>query len=320
MPVTLAQASQNATDAVDINVIDEFRTSALLDQLVFDDVVSPAGGGATLTYSYRRLEALGTAQFRAVNTEYAPTEVTTTKHSSDLKILGGSFQIDRVLGKIGPAASGEVSLQMSQKIRAAQATFSDAVINGDSAINEDSFDGLSKALTGSNTELTGAAAAGFDWSGGMDEAKSFSVLDALDELLALMNGEPTLIISNAKALAKIRAAARRSSMYVREPGPGNSSLERYGSAVLFDAGKKAGTNTDIIPVTAGTTDLYAVRIALDGFHGVSTAGGNLVETWLPDFTKAGAVKTGEVEMGPVSVALKATKAAAVARGVKLAAA
>lgn len=319
MPVTLAQASQNAATAVDTAVIDEFRTSALLDQLIFADVVNPAGGGATLTYSYRRLATMGDAQFRAVNTEYTPTEATTTRHSSDLKILGGSFQIDRVLAKVGPAATGEVQLQMDQKIRAAKATFSDAAINGDSAVNQDSFDGLSKALTGSTTEVaTGNAA--FDWSAVMNEDNSFKVLDALDELLALLDGDPTLLISNAKALAKIRAAARRSSMYVKEPGPGKSSLERYGNVLLFDAGKKAGTNQDIIPVTGGLTDLYAVRIGLDGFHGVSTAGGNLVETWLPDFSKAGAVKTGEVEMGPVGVALKATKAAAVARGVKVAAA
>jgi hypothetical protein len=316
MPVTLAQASQNAATDVDTTVIDEFRTSALLDQLVFDDVVNPAGGGATLSYSYRRLLTMGTAQFRAVNAEYKPTEATTSKHSSDLKILGGSFQIDRVLAKVGSAATGEVNLQMNQKIKAAQATFSDAVINGDSAADEDSFDGLSKALTGSTTEVTSA----IDWSAPMNEDNSFGVLDALDELLALLDGEPTLIISNAKALAKVRAAARRSSMYVREPGPGRSSLERYGNALLFDAGKRAGTNTDIIPVTAGTTSLYAVRIGLDGFHGVSTAGGQLVQTWLPDFTRAGAVKTGEVEMGPVGVALKATKAAAVARNVRVAAA
>ena len=313
MPVTLDQASQNATSAVDVNVIDEFRTSALLDQLTFADVVNPAGGGATLTYGYRRLATMGSAQFRAINSEYAPTEVTTTQHTSALKVLGGSFQIDRVLAKVGPAASGEVSLQMSQKIKAAKATFSDAVINGDSATNADSFDGLSKALAGSTTELTST----IDWSGGMNEDKSFAVLDDLDTLLALLDGDAGLLIANAKTLAKIRAAARRSSMYVKEPGPGKSSLERYGNTILFDAGKKAGPNDDIIPVTAGVSSLYAVRLGLDGFHGVSTLGGNLVETWLPDFTKAGAVKTGEVEMGPVSVALKATKAAAVARSIKL---
>ncbi|WP_018135439.1 major capsid protein [Acaricomes phytoseiuli] len=314
MPVTLAQASQNAASAVNTQVIDEFRTSALLDQLVFDDVVNPAGGGATLTYSYRRLATLSDAQFRAINSEYAPTEVTTTQHSSDLKVLGGSFQIDRVLAKVGPSATGEVSLQMSQKIRAAKAAFSDAVINGDSSANADSFDGLSKALAGSSTEVGDT----FDWSSAMDESKSFQVLEDLDNLLSVMDGEPTLLISNQKGLAKIRSAARRSSMYVTAPGPGKSSLERYGNVLLFDAGKKAGSNEDIIPVTGGSTALYAVRIGLDGFHGVSTVGGSLVQTWLPDFTKPGAVKTGEVEMGPVSVALKATKAAAVARNVKVA--
>lgn len=313
MAVTLEQAAQNATSDVDVSVIDEFRTSTLMNQLVFDDVVNPAGGGATMSYSYRRLATLGTAAFRAVNTEYAPTEATTTRHTSDLKILGGSFQIDRVLARVGAAATGEVNLQMSQKIRAAQATFSDAVINGDTAADEDSFDGLSKALAGTDTEVAG----GIDWSTVMDEAKSFQVLDDLDELLALMDGEPTLLMSNSKVLAKIRAAARRSSMYVREPGPGRSSLERYGNTLLYDAGKKAGTNEDIIPVDDGASDLYAVRIGLDGFHGVSTAGGQLVQTWLPDFSRAGAVKTGEVEMGPVSVVLKATKAAAVARNISV---
>jgi hypothetical protein len=58
-------------------------------------------------------------------------------------------------------------------------------------------------------------------------------------------------------------------------------------------------------------------VGLDAFHGVSTAGGQLVQTWLPDFSSAGAVKKGEVELGPVAVALKATKAAAVLRGIKV---
>jgi hypothetical protein len=67
----------------------------------------------------------------------------------------------------------------------------------------------------------------------------------------------------------------------------------------------------------GLTDLYAVRFGLDGVHAVKTPG-DLVKTWLPDFRTAGAVKTGEVEMGPVAPVLKATKAAAVFRNVKVA--
>lgn len=316
MPVTLAQAQQNATDDVDLAVIDEFRTNSLMDLITFDDVVNPVGGGGTLTYGYRRLAELGTAAFRAINAEYAPTEVSTTRHSVDLKPLGGSFQVDRVLSRVGPAASGEVALQMSQKIRATQAEFGNAVINGDSSADEDSFDGLSKALAGSTTEVTTT----IDWSATMGEAQAFAVLDALDELLALLDGAPGAIITNKRAIAKIRSAARRTSMYTREPGPRDTYVESYGGARLIDAGKRAGTNADVIPVrSGGLTEMYAVRFGLDAFHGVSMAGAPLVQTWLPDFTKAGAVKTGEVEMGPVAVALKRTKAAAVARSVKVSA-
>lgn len=315
MPVTLSQAAQNATDAVDVNVINELRTSPLFDQMVFADVVNPAGGGATMTYAYRRQATLGDAQFRAINSEYRPTEATTTRHSVDLKVLGGAFQIDRRLADVGPATSGEVALQMNSKVTASKALFADAAINGDSAATPDSFDGLSKALAGSSTEITDDV----DWSGAMDQSRAFGVLEVVDDLLGKMTGSATLIIGNSKALARFKAASRFASMHVVAPGPRETSLERYGAngPILMDAGKRAD-GTDIIPVVDGVTSLYAVRIGLDGFHGVTTVGSNLVQTWLPDFTTAGAVKTGEVEIGPVGVALKATKAAAVARGIRVA--
>lgn len=315
MPVSLASAQQNATDDLDLSVIDEFRTNSLLDLLTFDDVVNPAGGGGTLTYGYRRLAELGTAAFRAINAEYEPTEVTTTRHSVDLKPLGGAFQIDRVLSRVGSTATGEVALQMSQKIRATQAEFGNAVINGDSSADEDSFDGLSKALAGSSTEISTA----FDWSGTTDESKSFAILEALDDILAVLDGEPGAIVTNRRAIAKIASAARRANMYVETVGPRETRIRAYGGIRLVDAGKKAGTNADVIPVTGtgatAKTELYAIRFGLDAFHGVSMAGAPLVQTWLPDFSKAGAVKTGEVEMGPVGVALKKTKAAVVARNI-----
>jgi hypothetical protein len=313
MPVTLAQAAQNATDAVDLAVINEFRTNDLLDLLTFDDVVNPAGGGAALTYGYRRLSTLATAGFRALNSEYVPSEVTTTKHDIDLKVLGGSFQVDRVLAKVGPAATGAVSLNMSEKITATKAEFGDAVINGDSD-GTDEFDGLSKMLAGSVTEVTSEV----DWTVAMSESQAYQILDDLDTFLALLDGEPGAIISNKLALAKIRAALRRSNQYVREVTPLGNTRETYGNIRLIDAGKKAGTNSDVIPVTNGSTELYAARFGLDAFHGVSTLGGQLVDQWLPDFTKAGAVKTGEVEMGPVGVVLKKTKAAGVLRDVQVA--
>ena len=312
MPVTLEQARQNTTDALNLSIIDEFRTNSLLELITFDDVVNPAGGGATLTYGYRRLAELADAAFRAHNTEYAPSEVSTTRHSVDLKVLGGAFQIDRILSNLGPAATNEVALQMQQKVRAVQAEFGNAVINGDSSVDEDSFDGLSKALAGSSTEVSG-----WDWSAITDEGAALGILDQLDDFLGNLDDQPQAIITNKRVIAKLRAAARRANLYTREAGPRDSYFETYGGIRLIDAGKKAGSNEDVIPVTGGTADMYAVRFGLDGFHGVSTAGGNIVKTWAPDFNTPGAVKTGEVELGPVGVVLKKIKAAAVARDVNV---
>ncbi len=92
MPVTLLEAKKNVQDALQLGVIDEFRKSSfLLDNLPFADVVSPTGGGATLTYGYTRLTTQPTAAFRAVNAEYTPQEVAKTRYTVDLKIFGGSF-------------------------------------------------------------------------------------------------------------------------------------------------------------------------------------------------------------------------------------
>jgi hypothetical protein len=330
MPVTLAQAKLNATDDIDVQVIDEFRKeSAILDAITFDDVVNPAGGGGTLTYGYTRLLTQPTADFRAINTEYTPAEVTKQRVSVDLKPLGGAFQIDRVLARVGPAAANEVVLQMQQKIKATRTRFQDEVINGDTAVDSDGFDGLDKALAGSTTEMNAATVT--DWTGVTSQDDSpHEALDLLDLFLSLLDGPPSMILANKFALAKIRSIARRAGYYSRDRNEFGRPVETYGGIALVDPGEKAGTNDPIIPVetrdpdgagaggnVTGLTDIYAVRFGIDGFHALSMAGAPLVQTWLPDFDRAGAVKTGEVEMGPVAVALKATRAAAVLRNVKI---
>lgn len=416
MPVSLSEAKNNCQDDYDPAVIDEFRKeSVVLDTLIFDDVVNPAGGGATLTYGYRRLNTQPTADTRAINSEYTPGTVETVKKAVDLAVMGGSFEVDRVVGDIGPNASGAVTLNLGQKIKATVTKFQDEVINGDTSADPNGFDGLNLALAGSSTEYK--ATASTDWSGLNTSEGRLSALDALDEFLGLLDGTPTVILGNAKALAKVRSIVRGTGMYVRNPVDGlvgangrPISREEYGGVLFADPGSKAGTNDPIIPigtrskawslsVTGGTTankitvtvdgesvsitltgsaavsdsavqtalrslpiigasgvtvssgvatftrwvtmsavgdgtatptvavsgsdtasnatDLYAYRVGLDGFHGVSTIGGQIVQTWLPDFSTSGAVKKGEVELGPVAVALKASKAAAVFRNIKV---
>ncbi|GAA1164190.1 hypothetical protein F4556_002366 [Kitasatospora gansuensis] len=332
MPVTLAQAKLNATDDIDTQVIDEFqKNSFLLDNMTFDDVVNQAGSGSTLTYGYTRLITQADAAFRAVNTEYVPGEVTKQRYTTDLKPLGGSFQIDRILD--GVAAAAETTLQLQQKIKATRAKFADAVINGDTAVDTNGFDGLSKILTGSSTEylpLTNGVATGYlDWTTVNDKATALTALAHIDAWLATMDGEPGAIFGNKKTLALFKRLAIWADQYDKTQDAFGRPVNRYNNIPLIDLGAKAGSNTDVVglvtrdPDAGGAGgnvtnlgDLFAVRFGLDGFHGVSVAGRPLVNWWLPDFTTSGAVKTGEVELGPAAVVLKATKSGAVLRNIK----
>lgn len=318
MPVTLEEARKNVQDDLQMGVIDEFRKSNwILDHITFDDAVSPTGGGATPTYSYTRLKTQPTAQFRAINSEYTPSEVTKERHSVDIKVFGGAYQIDRVIANMGGIVS-EVELQQSQKIKAAQALFNDTFINGDEAVDTNAFDGLEKALAGSSTEYnTGDTV--IDLSTSQLVTDNFQYfLDMLDEFLRGLDGEPSFIAGNTKLISKLRACARRAAMYQVTKSDWGTNVESYGNIPFVDLGAKPGTNDDVVKIDTdkGTTSLYVARLSMDGLHGVSFAGMAPVQTWLPDFTTAGAVKTGEVEMN-AAIALKASKAAGVFRNIKV---
>jgi hypothetical protein len=230
------------------------------------------------------------------------------------------------------AAAAETEFQMKNKIEGANAAFNDAVINGDVAVDANGFDGLSKALTGSTTEL-GATTAPTG-----PRSRRATTPRSPPSTWSTSCSRPAQRPADrapGQRQAALQAPRRRPArgMYTSDPvviadGPdGTIRVEQFGNAVIVDMGTKAGSS----PTSSRSprqrhrwrgpagnyTDLYAVRLGLDGFHGVSMAGQPLIKTWLPDFTTAGAVKTGEVELGPVSVVLKATKAAAVRRNIRL---
>lgn len=316
MAVTLAQARLNVQDDLQMGIIDEFRKSNyLMNALPFDDVVSPTGGGATLTYGYTRLVTQPTAAFRAVNTEYTPQEVEKQRYTVDLKVFGGAYEVDRIIAGMGGIAD-EVALQASQKAKAASALFCDTVINGDSSTNAVAFDGLDVALTGSSTEFNASGTAIDLSTSAQVTANYMQFLDMLDEFLTELDGQPSALLCNTKMCAKLRAVARRAGMYQTSQDEWGRTVESYGAIPFIDLGAKPGTNDPIIATNSNETSIYAVRFGLDGFHGISMAGQPPVRMWLPDFSTAGAVKKGEVEM-VAAVALKATKAAGVFRKIKV---
>ena len=418
MAVTLAQASLNAASDIDRNIIDEFRKSSfLMDRLQFDQCVNPAGGGSTLTYGYTRQTTQREAAFRTINNEYTPTQVEKAQYTVNLRPLGGSFEIDRVLTGIG--AISEVDFQVRQLVKATKAYFADQVVNGDVGVTTNGFDGLNVALVGSSTEIAGPV---LDFTGVVSQVTALQAIQQINIWLGLMDAQPDALLMNATTKAWLQLAAALSGQLRSAQDAFGQQVEFFRNIALVDVGEKAGSAELVIPtygtvsevqhidVTAdsgtwtltfngqttaavdhdvstaglttamnnlsnirsgdvvisgsasayivtfaqdyagvnvplivatdvdlvgtshgidvhvatpggtgagGLTDIYAVRFGLDGFHGVAVPG-QLIQTWLPDFTTAGAVKKGEVEMGPVAVALKSSRAAGVRRNVKVA--
>ncbi len=336
MAITLAQAQVNVQDDVDYSVIDQYRRlSWLLDQLTFDDCVNPGTGGATLTYAYTRLVNARKATFRAINSEFVKSQASRVRASVDLVPLGGSFSVDRVIADLGQSRTNEVSFQMMELIKGSVNGFIDQLINGDIAVNANGFDGLDAMLAGTSTEITpGGAAAYVDWTAATvsTEALAHTALDVIDEWLTSVVGGADVIIGNTKSITRLRSIGRRAGYYTREEDALGRTVERYGNSVLMDAGttvaEGTATETSIVPVETrdadgggaggnitGLTDLYAVNFGLDSFHAVSKTG-PLLKTWLPDFSTAGAVKDGEVEMVAAPV-LKRTTGASVLRNIKV---
>ena len=331
MPVTLAQAQINTQADVDYAVIDNLRRySWLLDQIVFDDTVTPGTAGGSLTYGYTRLVSAAPAAFRAINSEYVPGQATRQRYSVDLKPMGGSFSVDRVLANLGAAATNEVTFQMQQLLTSIRTRFAQELILGDTAVDANGFDGLSKLLVGSTTERTAVVA---DWTAAtvITQPLAMARLDEVDEWLSSIVPSHTgggdqgaagalppgvkAILGNTKSITRFKALARWAAIYSEERDSLGRQIMRYGDWVLVDLGDRADGSAPIIPVSSSSTDLYAVTFGLDSVHAATPAGQPLVQTWLPDFSHAGAVKSGEIEMGPAALVVKNTKAAGVLRGI-----
>lgn len=290
MAITLAEAQINTQDDINFAVIDETRRKSwLLDQLTFDDVVNPSGGGSTLTYGYTRLITTASAAFRAYNNEYVAGKATRQRYTVDLKPLGGSFEIDRVLARLGQAATNEEAFQFEQLTKSVRDHAQWAIINGDvdrvGGDNAEGFDGLDKALRGSSTEI--GADTSLDWTSAAitDEAKAHTALDSLDELVSMVEGGADAILGNLKSIQRVRSIARRAGYYTRSEDALGRVVERFGNTVLQDLGQ-TGDGTDVIKMgnrdvdssiwtiansgspTGGT---YTLTVAVDGAAAEPTA-------------------------------------------------
>ena len=321
MAITLAEAKVGMADKVDQQIVDMFRRSSLLlDNMVFDNVISPGTGGSTLTYGYIQLKTPSTASKRTVGGEYTPGEAKKEKKTTSAIIMGGAFQMDRVLQSTSGAAD-EMAFQAEQKIKATANLFHNLVING--AVEEadgyvgGTFDGLKKLLSGTENEMN--CQTSLTTSQELDENYN-AFLDEMDAFLSCLDGTPSMLLMNRAMLVKLRSIARRAGYYERSQDDFGRTVETYAGVPMVDMGKYFDGEDirDVIATDGGKTAIYAVSLGLDGFHGISPMGDGVIQSFMPDLNSPGAVKTGEVEL-VAGVALKNTLKAAVLKDIPIAA-
>ena len=328
MAMTLNDMKVGMSDKVAQQVVDIFlRNSEILQILPFDNCVSPQGG-STLTYTYMQKKLPSVAAFRALNTEYTANEATMEKKSADLKIFGGKFSMDRVL-KQAEGKYNNMAYQMQEKILAAISLFHYTLVNGDATTKTTEFDGLDKMLVGTTTEFGGSAV--------IDVSTMANLKTNADQLyeslqILIKSTEADALLMNTAMISKIQTMARIL-------GYKTESEEAFGKKVVsmdgvrfMDLGKhytvsgttvtgndcvKSGISRTVGTAQTGLTDIYAVKFDVnDGFHAASLTGNSAISQYIPDFTKPGAVKDGEVEMVAATV-LKNTAHAGVLRNIKL---
>lgn len=273
MALTLAEAATLSQDSLQRGVLEIFVQEApLLASIPFMDITGNA-------YAYNREGTLPGVAFRGVNEAYVESTGTFNQASESLVILGGDADVDRFIQQTRSNVNDQRAQQDRLKVKAMSYKFQDHFFNGDIAVEPKGFDGLKKRLTGSqvldaDTNGMGPVTAGHDF------------FDALDSLIAQVNGNVDALYANKGVIAKIMSSARRlgGADWI-EDAITRRRVPTYNGIPLVDPGQNLA-GADILPQneTQGTatnaSSIYAVRYGQDeGDQAVTglTNGGVMVD-------------------------------------------
>ncbi len=254
MAMTLAEAAKLTSDPLTRGVTEIFvQESAVLERMPFMDI---AGN----SYKYNKEATLPGVEFRAVNAAYSESTGTVNPATESITILGGDADVDTFIVKTQGSLNDQRAFQTRAKVKALSYKFQDAFINGDTAVDANSFDGLKKRLTGA--QVISAATNGLPIVGASDDDRH-AFFDKLDELLAAVPDAEALYMPRALR-SKIRSAARRLTIYDQRVDDFGRVIQTYNGVDLRDLGTRPD-GSDILPLTetqgssSVTGSIYAVK-------------------------------------------------------------
>ena len=259
MALTLAEAAKLSNDVLLAGVVETIiKESPVLQSLPFIEIV---GNGLT----YNRENAAAAAGFYDVGDTWTESTPTFTQITATLKILGGDADVDNFLVATRSNVQDLEAAIVQLKAKAVQQKFDDTFINGDTAGDAKSFDGVDKLTDSSQTVSMGT-------NGGA------LTLDKLDELVdKVVAGKPDMLLMSRRSRRKLTALSRATGSGMLE-----TDRNQLGQRVQFYNGVPIGVNdwiSDAKTVGSSTdcSTIYAVQFGEGALVGLTAPGGLQVE-------------------------------------------
>jgi hypothetical protein len=252
MPLLQTEAEKLSQEVLERGVIEEIITRDDLFALM------PFMPVANRAYSYVRENTITEAVFLDPYEVVPEGGATFTEVVTRLRAMGGDVDMDKFILATESNVNDQLTLQIAARAKGLGRAFRNALVNGDSAVNAKSFDGLRKLTPSAQTLFMGT-------NGGA------LTLGAIDELKdAVTNGADMLMMRKGTWRA-VRALLRAQG--------GNSAetimVENFGRPIPAIDGMPVIVNDymlgDEVRGSANNTcSIYALRLnEADGFHGIT---------------------------------------------------
>lgn len=296
MAVTLVDYAKQSKDPL--------RKGFIMDLLRFSDLLKivPFETVDGLSVSGTRWQTLPAAAFRRIGTGYTESTGNVEDIAETLVALGGDVKIDRFLTGNGNVIEDPLTTQMRMKAKAVAFKFNDAFINGDQAVDADSFEGLKKRVSNMPARMTiDLAAAGDSLKVLASSTTEHQFIDAIHQAVKFVDGA-THIFLNETVYLGFGQVARRLNLYQQISDALGHTWDGISSGAqkvpYIDVGLKSDKSTEIITNTEDpgdggndSTSIYVARMDDDeGLHGITLEGHEL-DVYDP-------LDGGEMESGP----------------------
>jgi hypothetical protein len=282
---------------------DPMQKGLLADMLRFSDLMKivPIDSVSALRVSATRWQTLPTVGFRKYGGGYTESTGTTEPFTETLALLGGDIKFDR-LANIGSFIEDPIVTQMNMKAKAMALSFNWHLINGDHAVDPDSFEGLKKRVAGMPARQTiyldsNGNGTGVTLKVLASEANEQLFLDGLAKIKNRVDGASALL-GNEQSYESLGQVLRRMKISTQIADYLGKTWDSYGNVPLVDVGLMGDKSTEIITNTetiggvADSSSIYAVRFDTDdGVRVIDLAGAGGPKVYDP-------LNGGEMESGP----------------------